>query len=374
MNNFSNKDCTILIVDDNVVNLQVIGQFLKSHSYKIFVVTSAHKALELLDKTKPDLIILDILMPEVDGYELADIIKTRKDLEEIPIIFLTAKNSERDIIEGFKHGGVDFIIKPFNQDELILRVNTHIQLKISKDIIQQKNIQLEKLIRDKNEMLGIAAHDLKNPLTGINSYLSIIKNQQLDDAEKNTFFNFIENNVNRTLSIISDLLEVNVVEDGSINLQMSQFNINDILYSLTETYKLLCEEKNIDLKFSYDNAISNIISDKDRTFQIIDNLVSNAIKFSPKNTTITISSSLNTPKNEVYVKVSDQGPGFSTDDKEKLYTKFSRLSAKPTNREQSTGLGLYIVKKVVDLLNGSVKLISYPDHGATFIITLPIKN
>ena len=161
---------TILIVDDTPKNVQLLGSILSKEHYEIVIAENGKEALEIINDFIPDLILLDIMMPEMDGYEVCQILKGNPETEEIPIIFLTAKSSPEDVVKGFKLGAVDYVTKPFAKLELLSRVRTHIELKIARDlqkenlkIITEKNKKLEELNNLKDKFLGIAAHDLRDP-------------------------------------------------------------------------------------------------------------------------------------------------------------------------------------------------------------------
>jgi two-component system sensor histidine kinase/response regulator len=369
---------TILIVDDNAKNLQVIGNVLMEVGYKIIVAMNAIKAIEIINKKAPDLMLLDVMMPEVDGFQMANIIRENKVFDDIPIIFLTAKNDVKDIIDGFKNGAVDYITKPFNHDELLMRVKSHLELKYSKDIIKQKNEHLEELLKEKNEILSIAAHDLKNPLAGIIGFNEIIKNyyKRLTEEEIQNYSSLIDTSSRRMLAIISDLLDVNSVEIGKMTFNSTNFNLDEILEELVFSYRKRAQEKNIEIVYKVNDGTIPVFCDMTRTTQIFDNLISNALKFSDFNKKIYINSGVMEFENVKYsfAEIKDEGPGFTEEDKKKVFGKFARLSATPTNNEHSTGLGLSIVKKITESMNGRIILESQEGLGSSFFVYLPIGN
>lgn len=372
------SECTVLVVDDNPTNLQIVNRVLGMKKFKVMAALSAMKAMELINKVIPDIIICDIMMPEIDGLTFASNLSQDSRFSEIPIIFLTAKSDYSDIVKGFKSGGVDYIVKPANNEELLMRINNQLKIKFSKDIIKQQNKELEELIKEKNEILGIAAHDLKNPLTGIIGLSDIIKNynDKLSPEEILHYNDNISKAAKKMFSLISDILVANSYDNESLRVNNEEFDFVYISNEAFESFYFKAQEKSINLIIENELENLNINSDPKKLTNIIDNLLSNAIKFSPLNKSILIKTGLKEidDKQYAYFSIKDEGPGFTDDDKTKLFKKFTKLSATPTNDESSTGLGLSIVKKITECLSGNIVLESNQGEGAEFILTLPINN
>lgn len=371
------KKAFILIVDDTRENLQVLGNILREHDYKIALANNGREALEIVNKKLPDLILLDVMMPELDGFEVCRRLKGNEHTKEVPVIFLTAKTEVDDIVTGFRIGGVDYITKPFNHEELLIRVKTHIDLKLSKDIILEKNEALKNLNKEKNNFLGIAAHDLKNPITAIKGFSKIIEDENvgLDKEEIIDFSKEIRVTSESMFQIVIDLLDINAIEEGKINLTNDFFQIDEYIKIKIDTYEIRAKEKDITLIFKDVLENYTVYADNNKIGQVLENLISNAIKFSPFNKNIWISSERvfneKDKKNYIRVAVKDEGPGISEEDMKKLFGKFAKLSARPTNDESSTGLGLSIVKKLVEAMGGTIWCESELGKGAAFIMELP---
>ena len=370
------NDTFVLIVDDTRENLQVLGNILREQKYKIALANNGKEALEIVKKKLPDLILLDIMMPEIDGFEVCRRLKSDNDTKEVPVIFLTAKTETEDIVKGFQIGGVDYITKPFNHEELLIRVKTHIDLKKSKDVIVKQNGELKKLNQEKNNFLSIAAHDLKNPITAIKGFSKIIEdeNVSLEKEEIIDFSKEIRVTSENMFQIVVDLLDINAIEEGKINLTNDNFNIDEFVKLKLDTYELRAKEKEIKMNFkdSLDEFI--VFADNNKVGQVLENLISNALKFSPFNKNIFIKTEkVTNEKNKPFIRISvkDEGPGISEEDKKKLFGKFAKLSARPTNDESSTGLGLSIVKKLVEAMGGRIWCESELGNGAAFLFELP---
>ena len=365
------KNALILIVDDNPANIQLLGNNLRQEGVNISIATDGKRAIKITEKKMPDLILLDIMMPGMDGFEVCTILKSQENTRDIPIIFLTAKVGSEDILRGFELGAVDYITKPFNSHELIARVNTHLKLKFYTNEIKDYNQQLELMDKEKNEFLGIAAHDLKNPIYNISMLSQLMLNEDLSESEHKDFLTDIKNSTERMTKLIGDLLDINAIEQGKLKMNIEHEDFAMFFNSCVRQYEERAELKDINLIINNELESFQASSDKQIFHQILDNLVSNAIKFSPNGKTVT--ASFFADEDKMMLIVEDEGPGLSEDDKSKLFTKFARMSAQPTGNESSTGLGLSIVKKYVDALGGMIWVDSEPGDGAKFVYELPIK-
>ena len=303
-------------------------------------------------------------------------IKANEKFKDTPIIFLTARTETEDVVQGFQKGGVDYITKPFKKEELLARIKTHIELKNSKDMIKLQNEKLTSLNKEKNEFLGIAAHDLKNPLSSIKGLADLIK-LMYDDLSKEEIVD-ISMQIKRAsefmFQIVTDLLDINAIEEGKIKINFEEFNIVDLLSRILDKYKLRAQEKSIQLHINSFKEEIKVHSDPVKSLQVFDNIVSNAIKFSPFSKNIFINITLPDNTNYCRIEVKDEGPGISADDQTKLFGKFTKLTARPTNNENSTGLGLSIVKRLVEEMKGKIWCESKLGEGASFFIEFLLSN
>ncbi len=368
------KKPLIFIIDDIMENVKILGSILLEQGYDISMANNGAMALKMIEKISPDLVLLDIMMPDINGFEVCRRFKQIEKMKNVPIIFLTARSDAEDIIKGFQLGGVDYIIKPFNNEELVVRVKTHIDLKLSKDLILQQNEKLKKLNDEKNELLGIAAHDLRNPLTGI-----IVSNDavirfidKLSKEEINDFSQNIKASGIRMMKIINNLLDVYAIEDGKIIFEYKNFEIDRIIKKVLRENEHKATKKRITILADYTSGIT-AYADENKVEQVLDNLISNAIKFSPFEKKIWIRKSVINAEgtHSVRIEIKDEGPGLTEEDKSRLFHKFAKLSASPTDGEGSTGLGLSIVKRLIEEMNGTIACQSEKGKGACFIVELP---
>lgn len=233
----------------------------------------------------------------------------------------------------------------------------------------QAEIQLRELNELKNRFLGIAAHDLRNPLTAIRGMAQLMLEMEMDDTQRKEFQQAVYQAADDMLRLVNDLLDVSVIESGKLDMRLAKGNIGDLVRSRIRLLSPVAEKKSIRIESAFDDTEDSTF-DADRFAQVIDNLISNAIKFSPQGSTVRIG--LGRDAGAVMFSVSDEGPGLTAEDREKLFGTFAKLSARPTGGEKSTGLGLAIVKKIVDAHHGTIDVRSKPGEGAEFIVRIPI--
>lgn len=245
----------------------------------------------------------------------------------------------------------------------------HIQY--NKELIHRKNQDLVRLNQDKNEFLGIAAHDLKNPLSAIQGLSEEIETNfdELSKEEIVEFAGLITGSSRRMFALISNLLDVSAIESGKFDFHFEHIDLLPILQHIIDTYQKAATAKHIQIHLDTAAKTCFAYVDRDTAYQILDNLISNAVKYSPWHRAVYIS--LQAEETFIRCVVKDEGPGLSHGDQQKLFNKFSRLSNQPTNNEHSTGLGLFIVKKLVEAIRAEVWCESEVGQGATFIVRFP---
>jgi signal transduction histidine kinase len=394
----------ILVVDDVPDNVQFLAARLRSKGFQVAAAANGADALTSVAVQAPDLILLDVQMPEMDGFEVCRRLKAQPQTASIPVIFLTARSEVDDVLAGFSVGAVDYVTKPFNAAELLTRVRTHLELKYSQDALVKQNQelaslnerlmalnnQLVELNNEKNEFLGVAAHDLKSPLGAIRWLSELLyTNPALPPEKSREALKNIINTAERMLAIVKNLLDVNAIEQGSLKAMLEPINLVILLGDIAANFAEQAAEK--DITIFVENAVaareSNALASEQWLTQAVENLVSNAIKYSPRGASVRLSvehaavtappetaseaAAAETSVGLLVIRVEDNGPGLTEADKERLFTKFARLSARPTGGEHSTGLGLFIVKKLVEAMQGRVWCESSAGAGAAFCIALP---
>ncbi|MCW8931481.1 MAG: hybrid sensor histidine kinase/response regulator [Gammaproteobacteria bacterium] len=354
----------VLLVDDTAANLDVLSKTLSSENYEIALAQSGEQALKTATYFHPDLILLDIMMPGMDGYETSRQLKANAATSEIPIIFITAKSAIEDIIKGFEYGCVDYIVKPFQQTEVCARVKTHLQLQSAKKSLVELNQQ-------KNRLLGIAAHDIRGPLAGIQANLEIVKDFELklSDEKKSECIDIAYSTSNQLLTLVNDLLDASVIATGELRVQIDSGDLKELIDQRLNLYHMQAKIKHITL--SADLSVNpQVLMDKNRITQVIDNLINNAIKFTDSNKSIHVR--LEIIKDFAITSVIDEGSGFSKEEQEYIFSDVNKLDHPPTAGEKSTCLGLAIARKIITSHNGELFLKSHPGKGSQFSFSLPL--
>ena len=237
--------------------------------------------------------------------------------------------------------------------------------------IKKKNEQLVQMNEEKNEFLGIAAHDLRSPLASIVGFTELLKNTNGNDRElKDEYVNMIKKSSDRMLTLINNLLDVNAIESGFSNQKLASVNLHEILPKVADSFRKTAQNKNILLHTDFDNQNAPADVDKDHFWSVMENLISNAIKFSPEGANVTVSTELTNDRIDIMVE--DSGPGISKEDQKHLFKRFNRLSNRPTGNESSNGLGLFIVKNLTEAMGGIVRCKSTPGEGTLFIVSFPM--
>ncbi len=358
---------TILIIDDEQSYLDIITNTLKNKNHRVLQALNGRMGCKVAERFRPDIIIMDWEMPEMNGIEAIKYLKQQSTTQEIPIIMATGVMTAVEHLEiALEAGAIDYIRKPIDPIELYARINATLKLSRSYKEIKDQKISLEDLNREKDGMVGIVAHDLRAPLNRIMGLTEIIKMSNTLDKEQATYIEMIEKMCRSGISLIRDLLVINNVEYESQKLNLKEINLNDFITDLLKNYASHAQQKQIRVHVEMTNNPIILATDESFLGRILDNLISNALKFSYKGKNIYI-----TIKNvgaKVQISIKDQGPGISQEDQQKMFKKFQKLSARPTGGEESTGLGLAIVKSLVDKLNGNIQVFSKVGEGAEFII------
>ncbi|MEO5354544.1 MAG: hybrid sensor histidine kinase/response regulator [Magnetococcus sp. XQGC-1] len=363
------EKATILLVDDERFNLNLLKNVLEAE-HEIQVASNGEQAIRRASgMPPPDLILLDIQMPGMDGYQVMAQLQADAATRSIPVIFVTALGEMEEETKGLLLGAVDYIIKPISPPIVRARVQTHLALKRSADQQKALNQSLAELNQLKNIFLGMAAHDLRNPLVAIRGLSELLLEEDLEVDAQREFHTTIHQVSQQMLGLLNDLLDVSLIESGQLSLRPLP---QDLLALLRERVALLepvAQAKAIRLLLEAESPLPLLPVDPMRLAQVVDNLVGNAIKFSPPGSTVRIIAQRVGAGGGFAVV--DQGPGLSAADRAALFKPFQPLSATPTGGEKSTGMGLYIVKKIVDAHGGEILVDSPPAGGSRFWVQLP---
>ncbi len=354
----------ILIVDDIPDNLKVLGELLKNNGYKVRPVPNGKMALQVAEKEKPDLILLDIMMPDMDGFEVCRRLKENEYLNDIPIIFISALNDTKNIIKAFTSGGIDYITKPFQAEEVSARVATHLK------ICWQKN-ELHRLNIEKDKFFSILAHDLRNPFGGFMKLTEMMVDDTLffSPEQQKEMMMDLSHSARNIFDLLNDLLEWSQMQRGRADFNPQLLGLNN---TATECLKTVTElAKNKCIKIALDIPENQKVkADVNMLQTILRNLTSNAIKFTPPKGKITISSTI-ADNNEVVVAVNDNGIGMTKEILDNLFQIDVNTGRPGTEGEPSSGLGLILCKEFVEKHEGKIWVESEEGVGSQFYFTIP---
>ena len=368
------SDYKILIVDDVVSNVLLLKVLLKNEKFKTVTASDGLEAIQQAEKELPDLILLDVMMPQMDGFETAMHLKNNPTTAGIPIIFLTALNSTQDIVKGFQAGANDFITKPFNKEELLVRVNHQISLVAAKKLILERTEELRKTIVGRDKLYSVIAHDLRSPLASIKMVLNMMVLGVSEDVIGKEMYQMLQM-VNRStedvFSLLDNLLKWTKSQIGKLNVVYQDFRIDEVVEGVLDIFSLVSKSKNIQLVNDSIDTVT-VHADVDMVKTILRNLLSNALKFSYEGSQIIIGSQMETDK--VIVSVKDSGKGMSAEDKEKLLKTETHFSRYGTNNEEGSGLGLLLCQDFAIKNGGDLWFESEEGKGSTFFFSIPLKK
>lgn len=370
----TSPEALILIVDDQADNLDTIMGYLKEAvpSYKYSQALNGELACKIAQKRLPDLIIMDWEMPVMNGLDALICIKKNPLTTDIPVIMATGRSSGHDLDIALNNGASDYIRKPIEKQELLARVRTCLSIsKLIKEI-KGKNDKLKDLNREKDGMVDVVAHDLKSPLNNIKGYMELIRLEGELNINQQEHAKSITDLINEGCSLIGDILDIHSYEHTNSTLDISTFKLDDFIALWRSNYEQELSRKKQILEISDVAKEISIKTDKSILTRIFDNLLTNAIKFSDTDKSIYLNTNI---KDDILnISLRDEGPGISEEDQKIMFQMFQKLSAKPTGDETSNGLGLSIIKMLVEKLNGSIEVTSELGEGTTFIIKLPLSD
>ena len=367
------KKDKILVVDDMAINLELIKTVLnREGNFSLVLVSDGKSAIRKAKTNYFDLILLDIMMPEMDGFEVCKILKSYPTTKDIPVIFLTALNGPKDIQKAFQYGAVDYISKPFSREELTSRVNLHISLKRTREELIKAKRAAEAAAEAKAIFLANMSHELRTPMNGIIGMVDIMKRTKLDDAQYE-YLNIIESSGENLLTIINDILDLSKIEAGHMELESIPFSLKDEMRRVMNIMQIIADKKKLPVKLQISPEVPAYVKgDPVRLKQIVINLVNNAIKFTEKGG-ITISvekQSMENEKIQMLFKVMDTGIGISPEGQKKLFQSFSQVDKSTTRKYGGTGLGLMISKNLTQMMEGEIGVESVEGVGSTFWFTV----
>jgi len=354
----------VLVVDDQMQNIQVVGTVLTREGYEVIPATSGAQALQRIAARLPDLVLLDVVMPDMDGFAVCKRLREHPDTASLPIIFVSAANDTETVVRGLEAGGVDYITKPFNKAELLARVRTQVDLQRSRETTAR-------MLRERENIVSMVAHDLKNPLGAIRfsaQTLTELPPEKITTASELT--EHIVTTCDQMLRFIDRFLNNQAQEADRGRMTAVHISVTNLKEMISAWYPT-AKRKNTTLSVRVPDEPLLASGDLFTVRQIIDNLMSNAVKFSPLGSQIV--SKIHNQEGHLCIDIEDEGPGFTESDLARIFQDYTRLSARPTGGESSTGLGLAIAKRGADRMGAQLTIENRSNaQGAIARLTLPV--
>jgi len=366
----SNK---IILCDDSEENLKVLAGILKPEGYKLALARNIAEMMSVISEFMPTLILLDVMMPDMNGFDGCRLLKKNELYRDIPVIFITAKIETTDIVEGFNAGGVDYISKPFNSAELLVRVNSQIDLQNARELIKNQAIDLQKLNQTKDQVFSIISHDMRAPLASLKMLLQVI--QKVDICERKDFvretLKLVEVSAEETYQLLDNLLIWSKGQMGRLKCNPVKFSLIEIVNQNLRLFEFQLLNKKLTVQFNPAD-INMVMADEDMIKTIFRNILSNAIKFSDPETNIQIE--IKKDNKQIILSVANIGKVIDSDTCVKIFSDTEYITTPGTKGEKGNGLGMKICKRFIELNNGSIWAKSNANQGSTFYFSLPFIN
>lgn len=374
----NSKEASVLIVDDTEPNVRLLAHVVKKEGYEVMAAFSGSDALSLIEKRKPDIILLDVMMPEMNGFEVCEYLKDRREYKDIPVIFLSALSETDSKVQGFNVGGVDYITKPFQREEVLARIDLHVKLRklqaeLSNKVeqLKQREESLQKLNQEKDELMRIVGHDFRNPVTGIMGLAGFLKDniEHVDGEEQANILGIIKGSGQKLLDLVNGLL--NKEEEASISeLILQDLDLKETVLDIIDLHRPTAVNKGIVITKELQEMPVKTV-DKHKIEQILSNLLSNALKFTLEGGTISVKlHEVANDEGAIDLVVQDSGMGIPDDQLDKLWNTSHKKVRYGTSGEKGSGMGLELVKKFTNLHGGNVKVNSIEGEGTTFTVRL----
>jgi len=363
----------VLVVDDMPANVRLLSGILKIAGYEVVTAPGGAEALAALGDAAPDVVLLDVMMPDMDGFEVCRRIKAAPETAYLPVVMVTALHESADRVRALEAGADDFLTKPVDEVEVVARVQSLVRVKRQRDDLERAYAELRRAESLRDSLAAMLVHDLRTPLTAIIGPLEMLTGDLtplLDETQKE-FLTMCTRSAHRLLSLVNDLLDVSKMESGEMNLHPTGTKPADLINDAAEQLAPLAHESNIDLIREIAPSLPTLQADADLLIRVLVNLLGNALKFTPSGGTITASVRSEKDERAVTFAIQDTGEGIPEEDFERIFEKFGQVEGRQAGRKMSTGLGLTFCKMAVEAHGGRIWMESTLGRGSTFSFNIP---
>ena len=354
---------SILLVDDNTNNLGVLYRYLDDEGFEVLVSQDGERAIRLAREQLPDLILLDIMLPGISGFDVCEALKADEVTADIPVIFISALTGVEDKVRGFAAGGVDYITKPFYQEEALARINAHITIKRQRE-------ELDQLNATKDRLFSIIGHDLRGPFMGLLGALELLRDTDtpLDHETRQELVEKLYSSSETTYHLVENLLQWSSTQRQAVSLKPGAIPLGDLVTDAVRLYQPGADQKGVHLNVSVPETTA-VYVDRDTVGSVVRNLVNNAVKFTAAGGEVAVSAEES--GESVHLEIADTGIGMDQEHVDRLFDLRSSGSRDGTSGEKGTGLGLMLARDYVERNGGTIGVESAPGKGSRFLVTLP---
>jgi two-component system, sensor histidine kinase and response regulator len=354
---------SILLVDDNTNNLGVLYRYLDDEGFTVLVSQDGERAIRLARDQKPDLILLDVMLPGMTGFEACEVIKADPATADIPVIFISALADVQDKVRGFQAGGVDYVTKPFQQEEVLARINAHVTIKRQRE-------ELDRLNATKDRLFSVIGHDLRGPFMGLLGALELLRDSG-DDIDPQTTHELISNlydSAETTYYLLENLLEWSRSQQRLVEMNRHPIKVGEIIAGTVQLFQAGARQKGIHVSTDVPEHLT-AFADRNMIGTVLRNLVSNAVKFTPSGGSVSITA--RESDRMVEIELRDTGIGIPPKDRDALFSLERSVTRSGTGGEKGSGLGLLLAHDYVARNGGTIDVESNPGDGTCFRVRLP---
>ena len=352
----------VMVIDDQTANVQVVGQLLTQADYDVVPVLDGREALTLAGRSPPDLVLLDMRMPGLDGFQVLEGLQALPATRDVPVIFLTADHERDSLTRAFSSGAVDYITKPFLAEELLARVRTHLDLKQARD-------RLARVADERHKVAEIVSHDLRNHFANILFSAEMLHDPALNDEARQRLAKSIRTSADAGVLFLQAFLDQQ--QERTHDVPPPPVFAGAVLEEVVELLSYQSQSKSMRVRVDTDSADGMyLLAERAGTLHVLQNLLSNALKYAPLGSEVLLTAARQGKYGRLTVH--DRGPGISPQDRERMFQRYVRLSAQPTGGESSTGLGLALAKQRARTMGGDVWYDDREGGGASFTLELPL--